>query len=201
MTTVRWGVPGAADAPEPPDGLDDIGDIGDIGDALDAADDMAEGLDEMASEIGGEGGGDIAIGDVEFEFEASMCLDQPGDLVMDGPVTGSDGSTGWANVSVSVLTREAMSEAMGGDERSLDAVFPDGVDSSEEFVLSLDIGRTGRMDSGGDDDPRWMATASSTRPGSVDVEVFDGGVRGSGEIFSGDMGMDSAMLEFDVSCN
>lgn len=161
----------------------------------------ADHLDEMASDIGGDGGGEITIGDVAYTFEAGMCLDQPDDLVMDVPVTGSDGSTGWANVNVSVMTREAMSDALGGDERSLDAMFPDGVDSTEEIVVTVDIGRTGRMDSGGDDDPRWIANASSVRGGSIDYETFDGGVRGNGEIFSGELGMDAAALDFDVSCN
>lgn len=188
--------PEAADASEPPADVDDIGDIGDIGDAQDMADD----LDEMADAMGGEGGGEIAIGDVTYEFEASMCLSQP-DLAMDGPVVGSDGSAGWANVSVSVMTREMMSDALGDDERALDALFPDGADSTEEVTLSVDIGRTGRMDSGGDDDPRWVANASSTRDGSFDYETFDDGVRGTGEIFSGELGMDVESLQFDVSCN
>ena len=189
--------PEAADAPEPPA---DIGDIGDIGDAQDMADEPPDDLDEMASGMGGDGGGEISIGDVTYAFEADMCMSQP-DLVMDGPVVGSDDSTGWANVSVSVMTREMMSDAVGGDERALDALFPDGAEVTEEVSLAVDIGRTGRMDSGGDDDPRWMANASSTRDGSIDYETFDGGVRGSGEIFSGELGTDVEPLEFDVSCN
>jgi hypothetical protein len=47
---------------------------------------------------------------------------------------------------------------------------------------------------------RSRATASSTRGGSVDYEPFDGGVRGRGEIFSGDLGMDVDSLEFEVAC-
>jgi hypothetical protein len=197
------GVPGpdGIDAPDPPADIDDIGDIGDIGDAQDMVEEMTDDLDEMASGMGGDGGGEISIGDVTYGFEADMCLSQQGDLTMDGPVTGSDGSTGWANVSLSVITREAMAEAVGDDERALDAIFPDGVDATEEMTLSVDIGRTGRMDSGGDDDPRWFANASTTRDGSVDYETFDGGVRGSGEIFSGELGTDVAPLEFEVACN
>lgn len=149
--------------------MDDMDDIADIGDAQDMTDEMEDDLDEMASAMGGDGGGEITIGDVSYEFEADMCMSQP-DLVMDGPVVGSDGSAGWANVSVSVLSREAMSEVFDGNERSLDALFPDGVDTTEEVTLTVEIGRTGRMDSGGDDDPRWVANASSTRDGGVDYE-------------------------------
>lgn len=196
------GAPGidGIDAPQPPA---DIGSIDDIGDAQDMADEMTDDLDdldEMASGMGGDGGGEISIGDVMYEFEAAMCLSQPGDLTMDGPVTGSDGSAGWANVSLSVLTREAMAEAMGGNEQGLDALFPDGVDSTEELAISVDIGRTGRMDSGDDDDPRWVATASSVRESAVDYEAFGDGVRGSGEIYSGEFGSDVESLEFEVAC-
>lgn len=194
--------PDGVDAPESPADIDDIGDIDDIddiGDAREMADDLADDLDEAVSGMGGEGGGEITIGDVTYAFEADMCLSEP-DLVMDGPVVGSDDSAGWANVSVSVMTREMMSDAVGGDERALDALFPDGADVTEEVTLTVDIGRTGRMDSGGEDDPRWMANASSTRDGSIDYETFDGGVRGSGEIFSGELGMDVESLEFEVSC-
>jgi len=161
--------------------------------------DLGEISGEMSDFNTGEGGGSIVIDGLTYEYEAEVCIAFEGDLTIDGPGVGPDGTPFWGSIGVSELNRAEMEELGMMPEQALDALFGDK-DEGMSVEVDVDVGRTDMFGSGPDDLPSYSAATLLGEPlmGEIEYELSGDGVSGSGQMV--DDTFTSVPFEFSGSC-